>query len=59
MKCGDEMMSLYSGEFTSCSCGSAYIDETEFYCRVSGNISKLKLYHREDGNSEWEESDIK
>ena len=36
-KCGDIVQSKYSGHFSSCTCGSVSVDESEFCCRISGD----------------------
>ena len=49
LKCGDEIQSDGYGKFVSCSCNSCYIDETEYYCRVGGDLDKIEI--EKDG--EW------
>lgn len=47
--CNDIIESKYSGQFVQCSCGKIYIDETEYYCRVGGNLGDFELV-KEDSN---------
>lgn len=36
------MQSKYSGHFCSCSCGLAYVDETEYYARIGGEYKVIE-----------------
>ncbi len=47
--CGDIIESKYSGQWVQCSCGKIYIDETEYYCLIGGNLGDFELV-KEDNN---------
>ena len=40
--CNSVMQSKYSGHFCSCSCGLAYVDETEYYARIGGEYKVIE-----------------
>ena len=42
LKCNTIIFSCYSGEFVSCNCGSCYIDQTDYYCRIGGNADTFE-----------------
>lgn len=48
-KCGDIIESDGYGKFVQCSCGSCYIDETEYYCRVGGDFGQYFV----ERDNEW------
>ena len=48
-KCGDIIKSDGYGKFAQCSCGSCYIDETKYYCRVGGDFEDYAVLK----NNEW------
>ena len=41
--CGDIIESDGRGKFVQCSCGKIYIDETQYYCRIGGNIGDFEI----------------
>ena len=42
-KCGDVIQSDGYGKYVQCSCGSCYIDETKYYCRVGGDFENYAV----------------
>lgn len=38
MCCGDVIWSAYPGQFKSCKCGEAFVDQTRYYGRSSGRL---------------------
>lgn len=40
--CGSVIFSLWSGKMCWCDCGEAFVDQTRYYERSSGNIKELK-----------------
>ena len=53
LSCGETIFSDYNGGFVTCSCQKCYIDETDGYCRVGGDIETYKLF-RKNKNNEFE-----
>jgi len=37
-ECKGKMHSTYSGEYVRCNCGKSFVDETEYYARLGGNL---------------------
>ncbi len=47
-KCGDKLVSKYSGQFSMCSCNLVFVDQTPYYARIGGDplemtIEEIKL----------------
>lgn len=36
--CGGKIHSTYPGEFVRCGCTKSFVDETEFYTRLGGDL---------------------
>ena len=51
LKCNDIIQSDGYGKFVQCSCGSCYIDETQYYCRVGGDPKKSEIF--DENESKW------
>lgn len=58
LKCNDLIEGDGFGTFISCKCGSCYVDETKYYCRVGGDPSQMNTFDK-DGNEVPMVSDIK
>lgn len=43
LKCGDIIESNGRGKWVQCSCKKCYIDETEYYCRVGGDLNLIEV----------------
>lgn len=41
--CGSLLQSKFSGHFCMCSCQKAFVDQTDYYIRHSGNIYLLDV----------------
>ena len=54
--CGDVIESDGRGKFVQCSCGKIYIDETQYYCRVGGNLGDFEIIkeNKDDNNKNTE-----
>lgn len=42
-ECKDTIHSSYSGEFVTCSCGKSFVDQTEYYTRLGGDVVPICL----------------
>jgi hypothetical protein len=39
--CGSIIFSKYSGTLSGCKCGKAFVDETDHYVRLEGDVEAL------------------
>ena len=51
LKCNDIIESDGNGKFVQCSCGSCYVDETQYYCRVGGDPKESEIF--DDETMKW------
>ena len=47
LKCNDILEGDKKGTFIQCKCNSCFIDETEFYCRVGGNLGEIEVINKD------------
>jgi len=40
--CKDKLRSEKPGHFVECKCGRSFVDETEYYVRLGGSLTKVE-----------------
>lgn len=56
MKCNDIIEGDKRGTFITCKCKACYIDETQHYCRVGGNLKEIVVINKEGKEEKlWQE----
>lgn len=48
--CGEVIEGDKKGTYITCKCGKIAIDETEYYCRVNGNVEDFEEVKEEESN---------
>lgn len=54
--CGDVIEGDKKGTYITCSCKSVAIDETEYYCRIIGNLEGFEVLEPEETRKNFEEA---
>ena len=49
-KCGDTLQSKWPGQFVQCSCKSMYLDQTEYYTRIGGDMEDIEEIKNDSAN---------
>lgn len=54
--CGDVIEGDKKGTYIACSCKAIAIDETEYYCRIIGNLEGFEVLEPEETRKNFEEA---